>query len=109
MGLYWGFPSTWRERDIGGASKKILNAQLTLASGDPESDLTTAKTAIKDAVTSVRLEKCHDSKSAKILFAINEWDQRSPEAPGFATARGGAIPAGWFEEGLSTWLEALAT
>eukprot|EP00959_Pyramimonas_sp_CCMP1952_P142490 2983074-Pyramimonas_sp.AAC.1 len=99
--------------DIGGANKRAIQEWLDRTALDEMDENHISKTDIEDAVDFIRIEKCHDAASTKILFSMKAWNMRkvvlnSLRCEGKAKVHTGVMPAGWLEEELSTWVQALS-
>ena len=102
--------------DIGAKCKKAVSDYITavqpVAQDGAMVEPTITRAKIEEQVHLIKLERCKDESRVKLLISAPHWDllpvvREAMAAADDNTLHRGVGPAGWMEDELSTWLEAL--
>ena len=108
--------------DIGAAAKKPIQDYLDMIQPPPPKDgspppaPSITRDNLECGVAFVKVEKCKEEGKVKLLLSAPQWAMREPIRAALAAASvgdnevrhaRGVGPAGWMEDELGTWLEAL--
>ena len=101
------------ECDIGGKSKDEIKLYIEKVQPSAGGVATIQKQDIELVVQAVRVEKTHDETTAKVVVAAPFWELRGIVTraylnEGVATRHTGPAPAGWLEDEMSMWLDAIS-
>ena len=104
--LFYEFLTTLAAQDVGGANRETINQIVS------QTDTDGPKVFNKD-VHFIKLEKIREEGKIKLVIVFTAWSHRSVILDSLAqlgaARKVGAAPAGWLEDELSEWIDALST